>query len=184
MQTSKLGERAMHFLFIFGIVLIGWKWGNWQEWQKYYPTILFFIACDLFANVVTYNYPLWQYQETIFAAEILRSHTIITLFIMLIVYPITTVLYLSKFPEGVSKSIRWILLWVFLYWIVEFINVAFLGQMIHENGWNIYWSFVFNIVMFTTLWVHHKWPLFAWLIAIIWSSFIIIFFQIPISALP
>lgn len=174
----------MHFVYNFLFLLAGVKWGNWQEWRKYYPTILFFILCDLFANVITYHYPLWRYQETIFATHILVNHSFVSIMIMLIVYPITILIYLGRFPNGTGKRVFWVMLWVFMYWFVEFINLHYLNLIRHENGWTLTWSLAFNIIMFTVLYTHYKKPLLAWILSAIWAAIIIITFNIPLTLLP
>lgn len=174
----------MHFVYNFLFLLAGIKWGNWKDWKKYYPTILFFILCDLFANVITYQYPLWRYQETIFASQILSNHSIVSIMIMLIAYPVTILIYLGRFPTKTISKILWVTLWVLIYWGIEFINLNHLDLIRHENGWSIYWSLAFNIVMFTVLYTHHKNPIIAWILSAIWSIVIIIIFDIPIDILP
>ncbi|WP_026905809.1 CBO0543 family protein [Paucisalibacillus globulus] len=174
----------MHLIYNLVFLLAGVKWGKWRDWKKYYPTILFFILCDLFANMLTSKYPLWRYQETIFAMDMLTNHTIINLMTMLIIYPTTILIYLGHFPKKTSKKILWVLFWVALYWIGEFINLHYLKEITHENGWTMTWSFAFNIVMFSTLWIHYRSPIIAWVFAIIWSIILLMFFKIPFGSLP
>ena len=174
----------MHFIYNLVFLIAGVKWGKWREWKKFYSTILFFILCDLFANIVTFIYPLWRYQETIFATDILSNHFIISTMIMFVVYPATALIYLGHFPKETDKKILWFFLWVAIYWIVEFINLHYLKLIRHENGWSMGWSFAFNMVMFSALWAHYKRPMLAWLIAIIWSIILITFFKIPLRSLP
>ncbi|SHG28254.1 CBO0543 family protein [Ornithinibacillus halophilus] len=171
----------MHF-FYNGVFLIAVLfWGKLENWKEYYSTILFFIACDFFANIITYNNSLWKYQETVFGQEILMNHTIINLLIMFVAYPATIFLFIGYFPSKKWKKIGWILFWVSLYSIVEYINLHFFTLITHHNGWNMAWSVLFNIVMFTSLRIHYRKPLLAWLIAAIWSVIIILYFNIPFT---
>ncbi|WP_042148844.1 CBO0543 family protein [Paucisalibacillus sp. EB02] len=174
----------MHFIYNLLFLIAGWKWGKWREWRKYYSTILFFILCDFFANILTYNYPLWRYQESIFATNILTNHSYISIMIMFIVYPATTLIYLGHFPKGTGKKVLWVLFWVALYWGVEFVNLHYFKLIRHENGWSMGWSLAFNIVMFSTVWAHYRKPILAWSFAIIWSFILIMYFNIPLNALP
>ncbi|WP_420178664.1 CBO0543 family protein [Ornithinibacillus scapharcae] len=141
------------------------------------------MLCDLFANVITYHFPLWRYQETIFATNILINHSFVSIMIMLIAYPVTILIYLGKFPDGTPKKILWIILWVFIYWIIEFINLHYLNLIRHENGWSMYWSLAFNIVMFTILYIHQNKPILAWILSGFWAAIIIMTFNIPIISL-
>ncbi|PIB57799.1 hypothetical protein, partial [Pseudomonas sp. 2822-17] len=48
---------VIKLLFLFA----AYKWGDWEKWEKYYPTILFFIIGDLLYNFLFYNYPMWLF---------------------------------------------------------------------------------------------------------------------------
>jgi hypothetical protein len=174
----------MHLIYHVFYVLAGIIWGNWKNWRKYYSTILFFIICDMFANLVTYHYPLWHYHETLLPSSVLDSHLIISLTIMLFQYPAVTLIYLGRFPAGIWKRILWISFWVLLLWLIEFINLHMLHIITHQNGWTMTWSLAFDIVLFITIWVHYNRPLIAWILAALWATTIIISFNFPLGLLP
>jgi hypothetical protein len=173
----------MHLIYNGLFLVAAIKWGDWKHWNKYYSTILFFIVGDLLKNFLMYNHYVWSYQETIFAENLLRNHTIISLMIMFVVYPSTALIYLARFPDGVIKRVGWVALWVFLYSGVEFVNLHYLKLIKHHNGWSMMWSIIFNIVMFSTLWVHFKKPLIAWGLSILWVIFLLIWFNVPVDSM-
>ncbi|WHY87262.1 CBO0543 family protein [Neobacillus novalis] len=171
----------MHFIFNGLFLLAGIKWGNWRKWRGYYPTILFFIIGDLLKNFLFYNYRFWMYKETILAENILRNHAFISIMIMFVVYPSTIMIYLGHFPQGKVKAAFWIFFWVFLFSSVEYINLHYLNLIEHHHGWSMYWSFFFNIVMFSVLRIHYKHPLLAWGLSAVWILFLWNVFEIPIE---
>lgn len=171
----------MHFVYNLLLLSVALKWGDKKNWRKYYPTILFFILVDLFANFVVVKHPLWIYQETIFGMEILQNHTIINLMIMFVAYPSTILIYIGQFPNKTLHKIFWILLWIFIYTSIEFINLHYLDLINHFNGWTMTWSVLFNVVMFSTLKIHQERPLIAWIICVLWTITLFIVFDIPIS---
>lgn len=173
----------MHFVFNGLFMLAAIKWGNWKNWREYYPTILFFIAGDLLHNFLLYNHSKWTFKETIFAEQILSNHTIISLMIMIIVYPSTVLIYLGRFPKDRTKQIAWLLFWVAIYSVIEVINLHYLHLIEHHNGWSIGWSILFNFAMFTILRIHHTFPPLAWVISFIWIVFLWNTFDIPFSSL-
>ncbi|WP_431308921.1 CBO0543 family protein, partial [Halalkalibacter flavus] len=124
----------MHIIYNFLFLLAGWRWGDWRNWEKYYPTILFFIINDLIHNFLCYNHQLWHFQESIFPLPFL-NHTMISLMIMLIWYPATILIYLHYF----FKTNKWktrifhFIFWVLLYASIEIINIH-LGLISHHNG--------------------------------------------------
>ncbi|THE10418.1 hypothetical protein E1I69_18875 [Bacillus timonensis] len=171
----------MHLVYNALFLLAAIKWGDWKRWREYYPTILFFLVGDLLKNLLFHDYWIWTYQETMFAKNILINHTFITLLIMFVSYPATTLIYLGHFPEKNWRKLIWIGLWVSLYVIVEYINLKYLHLIKHHHGWTIHWSFLFNLVMFPMLRLHQKHPLIAWGLSIIWIIFLLIMFPIPLK---
>lgn len=169
----------MHFILNAVFLLAAIKWGDWRRWKEYYSTILFFIVGDLLKNYLLYNHWMWTYKETIFGDNILRNHTIISLLIMVICYPSTILLYLGRFPKEKWKQLLWVIFWVILYTVVEYINLKYLHLIRHHNGWGMQWSIIFNIVMFTMFIIHMKKPLLAWVLSFIWIIFLLKAFHVP-----
>ncbi|WHX64536.1 CBO0543 family protein [Peribacillus frigoritolerans] len=101
-----------------------------------------------------------------FGVHILRNDLIISLIIMFLAYPSTIMIYLGRFPQSKRKQSFWIAFWFFLYSSIELINLKYLDLINHYNGWNIWWSVLFNIFMFSILRIHFKKPLLAWRVSI------------------
>ena len=149
-------------------LLLGWKLGNWRKIEKYYPTILFLIIGDLLYNIFTYSDPTWSYNKN----WIFPNHTLANLWIMITVYPATVMIYLFHFPKKKRKQIFYIIFWVILYVIAEIFGLHVFNFIDHFNGWNMWWSLLFDIILFVMLYIHYKRPLLAWGLSII----VIIFF--------
>lgn len=79
------------------------------------------------------------------------------------------------------KQGMWVSFWIFLYSILEYINLHYLYLIRHHNGWNMMWSVIFNIVMFLMFRIHHKKPLLAWGLSVIWILFLLMMFPIPLE---
>ncbi|MFJ8267385.1 CBO0543 family protein [Peribacillus asahii] len=138
----------MHIIYNFLFLLAGWRWGDWRNWEKYYPTILFFIVNDLLHNFLTYNHPFWNFEEITFSLPFF-NHTIISLMIMFVRYPVTILIYLKYF-FGTNKwrvRIFHFIFWVVLYLAVEYINLQ-ISLISHRNGWSMWNSVLFIIAMF------------------------------------
>jgi hypothetical protein len=171
----------MLIVYVAIFLLAAIIWGDWRRWRLYYPTILFFIVGDLLKNFLFYNYWLWTYHETMFAKNILKNHTIISIMIMFIGYPSTIFLYLGRFPLAKWKQAGWIAFWIFLYSIIEYINLRYLDLINHHHGWTMKWSVLFNLVMFIMFRIHLKNPLLAWGLSIIWIIFLLYMHPIPLE---
>ncbi|MCM3764480.1 CBO0543 family protein [Neobacillus niacini] len=171
----------MHIIYNALFLLAAIKWGDWKRWRDYYPTILYFICVDALKNFLLFNHKMWTYKETFFAENLLQNHTFINLMIMAIAYPATVLIYLGRFPDEKWKQIVWMSLWIFIYWIVEYINRNYLDLIHHHHGWNMWWSFLFLVVMFSMLKIHHKNPLLAWFLSVLFTLFLWNVFDVPIE---
>ncbi|PLS02438.1 CBO0543 family protein [Neobacillus cucumis] len=159
----------MHLLQAGLFLLATIRWGDWKNWRRYYPTILFFIGGDLLKNTLFHDHRMWEYQETVLGEKILFGHLVINFLVMFVIYPSTILIYLGKFPMEKGKQILWILFWVLIYLTMEYINLHYKGIK-HYYGWNMWWSMIFDLVMFVILWIHHTKPLLAWAFSIMWLS--------------
>lgn len=166
--------------FGFIYILATLKWGDWRNWQLYYPTILFLIIGDFIYQFFLYdNYPMWIFHPVWIDKNIGLTHTHITILVMLIKYPCTVLMYLGNYPyHSKLKQIRYILLWVFIYTFTEIFDLAVKG-VTHHNGWNLGWSMIFDVVMFLLLALHYKRPLLAWFFSFIFIVFLWNVFDVP-----
>jgi hypothetical protein len=151
-------------IFIFAAI----KWGDWGNWRQYYSTYLFWVVGDLLYQFLFFDHSMWEYVP-IGSDQSWAKHTHIVLLIMLIKYPATLLIFLGHLPKTYGKRIIYILGWTLLYIINEKIDLH-IGAIVHKNDWNLWWSALFNIVMFTTLAVHYKKPLWAWVISALFST--------------
>jgi hypothetical protein len=167
---------------IYGLVWLAalWIWGDWKNWQKYYPTILFFLLGDfIYQYLLADHYPMWKYNPQGVDEEIGLTHTHVSFSIMAIKYPATALIYLSRFPEQSKwKQALYIFCWVLLYAVNELLDVN-ANLIKYYNGWNFWWSIFFNVVMFSILRVHYLKPLLAWLLSIGFIVFLWNIFDVP-----
>jgi hypothetical protein len=163
---------------LFGIasILICWKWGNWKNWKEYYPTILFFFVSNLVYCVLIAPKPLWNYGPW------LGQYPFFDITVMLSLYPSTTILFFTFYPFAaqLGKQALYILLWTAIYTAMELL-ASVTGGFSYSNGWNIYYSVLFNLLMFPLLRLHYKKPLLAWPLSMVLSSTLVFWFQIPLS---
>jgi hypothetical protein len=169
---------------LYGLVWLAilFKWGDWRNWKRYYSTILFFTLGDfLYLYLLSDTYPMWRYAPPAGDQDIGLTNTHVSLSIIAIKYPATVLVYLSRFPQGnwIRKSL-YFFGWVVLYVVNEVIDLKF-GLIEYFNGWSLWWSALFNAVMFFILKVHFEKPIFAWLLSIIFVFFLWNYFDVPSS---
>ena len=125
-------------------------------------------------DFLTVDKPLWAFSKLSYNCQM------IDLAIMAFVYPSTAILFLSHYPTEVSKQIKYLVLWVGIYTAIELIGTL-VGDFQHFNGWNMYYSILFNITMFPLLRLHYKKPLLVWPISVVLAFLVIWWFRIPLT---
>ncbi|MEO2078418.1 MAG: CBO0543 family protein [Bacillus sp. (in: firmicutes)] len=142
--------------FIFAKVFVDWK-----RWKEFYPTIQYFIICNLAYNFIFYNQTLWAYKAV--TVQWL-NHTIIELVFTFFIIPVVIMIYLQYFPKG-KKGIIYIVVWIAYFSIIEYLFYK-RGLFLYDNDWGLIWSSIFNTIMFIILRLHYKNPLAAMLCSI------------------
>ena len=158
------------------MLLCAWKWGDWRNWKAYYPTMLFFALGDFAYGLLTYNYPLWEFESP------LLKTTLSDFLISLVFFPATLLIYLPHFPRQLKRQIPYVFFWVAVYTVIERVSHK-LGFFSYHHGWNIGWSILFNFVMFTLLQVHHKKPHWTLLLSVSAAIGILVYFRVPVSSM-
>jgi hypothetical protein len=157
-------------------IFTGWLWGDWRNWEKYQSTFFYVIVCDLIYNLLTYNYSLWEHIPVVF----FPNHTVINLMVMFIAYPSMILIFLGNYPAGRYKQILWTSFWILFWSVAEWVSVR-LGEFTYYNGWNLLWSFILNIALFTILPLHVKKPLVKYVLSVIAALVLLIIFEVPVS---
>jgi hypothetical protein len=150
-----------------------YKWGDWKNWSKYYPTMLFMGMGDLIYNVVFFNKKLWTFHpghiNPIFSE----------LMVIFTIFSCTVLIFLTHFPKTFFKQFQYITLWALIYIIIEIV-LSNMGMQYNENGWTIWWSLLHNFYQFPLLAIHYKRPYLAWFLAITILIIIMRIFGIPL----
>jgi hypothetical protein len=129
---------------------------------------------DLVTDFLLFDHGLWAY------GHFIERYPALDICVMLLLYPSTVILYLSFYPESVKKQIGFILLWVGIYTFAEFI-AGKTGGFCYHDGWNIWYSMGFNMVMFPLLRLHFRKPLLVWPISAALCFLFLWWFRIPLA---
>lgn len=138
-------------------IFSAWKWGDWKNWKKYHPTMLFIAMSDLLYNYLYYGHLLWEYRPLF-----IQKNTISTILATFIILPLSGLIFLSNFPGTWKKLFVRIAKFLVVYMSFELV-FNLLGIIVHEHGWNLWWSLLWNVVMFSIWALHYKKPLLAYL---------------------
>lgn len=132
-------------------MLAAFKWGDWKRIDKYYPTLLFLAVGNLIYEFIAHNkFHLWKLQGNRFIPEMLAD--IIYLFFIVIPAILT---YLSQFPQTTKHKMIYVAKWILIFTLIEWVGWRYFYVINYHHGWNIWWSFLFNIIMFPMLRLHY-----------------------------
>ncbi|MDO6654273.1 CBO0543 family protein [Anaerobacillus sp. 1_MG-2023] len=136
-------------LIITLLFFVFWK-GDWRNWEKYYPSMLYIaLAATIYETISYEEFHLWEFKKDIFFSKF-NVHLLHNL----VVNPLVVLLYLSNYPIH-KRRFLYNVKWITGFWFVEII--ASEAQMItYYNGWNLAWSLLFIIVMFPMVHLHHR----------------------------
>jgi len=152
-----------------------WKWGDWRNWKKYYPTILYIIVFSLFYEFLTQGYPLWRLDHP------LLKNTFSVIVVSFIIFPATLMLYLPYQDKKIYKRMGFYLLWVLIYSIIEFSQYK-LGNVHYFNGWNYGYSVLFDFGLFLAVRLHYKYPLITDVISVFTVPIVLALFSFPFES--
>lgn len=153
-------------------IFLCFKWGDWKNWRKYYPTILFYIITDINHMLLTSKKELWLIHGFI-------NDTLSDYFISLVIAPCIIILFLSNYPKHIAKQVIYMLLYVVIFAANEFIANKYNG-IAYYNGWNFLWTIGVYAFIFILLILHHKQPHLAWLAYLMLTGIVLFSFKISL----
>ena len=156
-------------------ILACWKYGDWRHWRQYYPTILYVLIGDFVSDFLLCNKPLFSF------GDFVQQRPVLDIAIMMLLYPCTVILYLSFYPNTLKKRILYILLWTGIFIAIEIVALL-TGGCSYYNGWNIWYSVLLDLIMFTMLALHYEKPLLVWPISAALAFLVLWWFRIPLMA--
>jgi hypothetical protein len=163
----------MYLLLVFIVyVVLAVMFVDWKRWKEYYPTVQFFIICNLLYNFIFYNHTLWAYKAV--TVEWL-NHTLIELTFTFFVIPVVFMIYLRYFPDKKRKFL-YVSAWIAYFTILEYLFYQ-KGLFIYENSWSVGWSFIFNVIMFVVIRIHYKNNLLGLLISLLIIGILLLIFH-------
>ncbi|WP_311198900.1 CBO0543 family protein [Paenibacillus hexagrammi] len=136
--------------------------------------MLFAALSNALYEIICYRYQLWQMEPNGLPVAMIPM-----LLLILIGMPLSTWVYLSNYPTqtGFFKQGSYIAFFTLIFVLLELISVQ-LGSITYHNGWNLCWSFVFDLIMFIMLRVHHRHPLVGLVFSVIYTGLLLILFDV------
>ena len=163
----------MHIAITVFIIIASFKWGNWRKWREYHASMFFISTYGLLYEYIVKENTLWKFHP-----DLLFGQDMVVIVYALITMPVSIFLFLSHFPERWFQRLMYILLWSGIYISVEWILYVF-DRISYQNGWQFWYSLLFDIVMFSVIAVHQYYPFRAYILSLIIIVFLVSYFNIP-----
>lgn len=113
---------------------------------------------NLLYELIAYTcFPLWVLRST----SSFPYTVFYGVYLLLILVPAVFV-YLSTYPNEKYHAYKHVLKWILCFAGVEWIGYRYFHAITYENGWSIWWSLFFDVVMFPMIRLHYicfKWAL-------------------------
>jgi hypothetical protein len=163
-----------HLGLIVFMVLLNVFGGTWRYVPKYYKSMAYVSCVNACYYLLCRRHLVWEFTPNGINWKFLRAAQI------LIVSPLLVLLYLSKLPESRLKQILHTVKSILIACLVElFVHKQKLLQFRH--GWNLLWSSLMYLMMFTYSSLFTKRPFLTCLLSILSSVFFIIKFNVPLT---
>ncbi len=163
----------MHVTIAILTILAAMKWGKGKNWREYHPSMLFISTGGLLYEYIVQDNTLWKFHP-----DFLYGHEMVVIVYAISTMPISIFLFLSHFPEKWLQRILYIFVWSGIYISVEWILHMF-DRISYQNDWTLLYSFLFDLVMFSVIALHHNKPLPAYILSLFIIIFLIAQFDIP-----
>lgn len=162
----------MHLILALFSIFAAWRWSDWRNWKQYHATMIFITAGGFLYEFLTVNKALW-----VFHPDFLYNQTITIIVYAIVTMPLSVLLFLSTYPKTIGKQIRHLLTWIGIYVCGELI-LQYMGRISYQNGWSLWHSILFDMMMFPMIRLHHTRPLLAYAISVLITLLLMTWFQI------
>lgn len=164
----------MHVSIAVLTLLASLKWADWTKWRTYQSGMFFIATGGLLYEYIVKGHALWKFHP-----DFLYGSGMTVIVYALITMPVSILLFLQHFPQGHwLRKLKYILIWSAIYIVVEWVLHIF-GRITYAYGWHIWYSFLFDIVMFSVIALHQRKPFRAYLISVCVVVILITLFKVP-----
>ncbi|MEG9295325.1 CBO0543 family protein [Mangrovibacillus sp. Mu-81] len=153
------------------VIVLAYFKGDWKNWEKYYPTMLYTSLSSFVYEFISHShFHLWELERGLL--NLMGVHLIHNL----IINPLICFVFLSNFPDQFRLRIAYYVKWVVLFLAAEWIASHF-RILTYHNGWNLWWSFLFIVIMFPMIRLHYIHKLRALILSVIISASYLLLFD-------
>ncbi|AFC28377.1 hypothetical protein PM3016_1452 [Paenibacillus mucilaginosus 3016] len=146
----------MHLAYAIIIILAAWRWGDWKNWKLYHPSMLYITAGSYLYEYLTKDQTMWKFHP-----DYLYNQTVTVVVYAIVTMPLSVLIFLSRYPKALGKKVFHYGIWIGIYIIGEWFLLR-MGRISYQHSWSLWYSLLFDIMMFPMIRLHHKRPLVAY----------------------
>lgn len=158
---------GLYIIILILLVFIVFIFGAWRHWEKYLSTLLYGSSMNLLSYVIMGRDRLWFHVPSTLWKDITDT------FVLL---PSLNLLYLSFFPTETKKKWIYLLKWVVVSLLFEWLLVRFV-EFGYNEKYHFWMELPFYFFMYGFIKLHTKRPLLTYGLSILFIAFLIIFFD-------
>ena len=143
-------------MFYLPLAALTWVSTAWMLDRRHFPGLLLYgLVGSALASVqdrLMLVYPLWEYKDT----GLVSSHLAISFVISLSAAPIFAMRFAQGLRAGAGIPLRRLLRYTVVSMLPELVALRS-GHIYYHNWWNIVWSFLAYLPIWTVIWLVHRW---------------------------
>lgn len=163
----------MHIILIIWLLYLNLKNQTWRSIPRYSGSILYVIFFNGMYFYLCKDRLLWDFRAPILTKKALRRIQIF------LITPLFILLFLSKFPKTLFKRIFYIIKWIGMSLIIEWVALQ-RGNIVFKYGWNLRWSMFVYTFMYPFSYLISIKPLITLVLSFLSTVFLLIRFRIQI----
>ncbi|OLO27038.1 hypothetical protein BTR23_21120 [Alkalihalophilus pseudofirmus] len=168
--------KQKQILILIPILLLTLSGRTWKNFPKYYKSLAYVSFFNSFYYYLCKRYLLWEFPPEGFHWRLLRSMHIF------FITPMLVLAFLSKFPESLPRQLTYLIKWTVGSTMVEHFAVKE-NVIIFKHGWNIFWSGLIYLLMYSFSYLLTKKPFVTWFLSFYSLIFFLTFFKVPFNRL-
>ncbi|MCS0673599.1 CBO0543 family protein [Cytobacillus firmus] len=161
----------MHCILVILVIIFAYFKGDWHNWERYYPSMLYISVASFIYEFISHShFHLWELEKGLL--NLMGVHLLHNI----LINPLIGFMFLSNIPSRLKKQIFYYAKWMVLFWAAEWLANRF-SFISYHNGWNIWWSFLFVIIMFPMIHLHYVHKLRALILSVIIAAIYLYLFD-------
>ncbi|TWI59902.1 CBO0543 family protein [Halalkalibacter nanhaiisediminis] len=164
----------MHIALILFLIYLNIKSQTWKEIRKHAWGIVYVVFINSLYYYLFKEKKLWDLKDKRMKRNTLRA---LHLFIIM---PLLILVFLSNMPQSLFKKAFHLMKWIFISLTFEFVGLKKAHAISFYHGWNLKWSSIIYVLMYTFSYLVTRMPIFTSVLSLGFIVFLLITFKIPI----